>query len=209
MENRPYSGPSDRNKQPILKVLENYLSATSHVFEIASGGGVHAIYFTKELPGLTWQISETRESIEALKYWVKDDISSQLPEPMELDATWETWPLNQVENFFSSNTAHYLPWNAVSSMFKGVGTHLKKDGYFFLYGPFNYQGRFTSESNRNFDSHLKSGDPKRGIRDLDDLLKIAGQSSLYLYHDHEMPSNNRILVWRKQPSNYEQPEQES
>ncbi|MEW8499326.1 MAG: DUF938 domain-containing protein, partial [Candidatus Thiodiazotropha taylori] len=75
---------------------------------------------------------------------------------------------------------------------------LQAEGRFVLYGPFNYQGAFTSESNSRFDEWLKSRDPLSGIRDFDNLNALAADQGLIFEEDIEMPVNNRILVWRKQ-----------
>lgn len=44
----------DRNKGPILEVLQRVLPVTGTVLEIASGSGQHAIFFTEHLPEITW-----------------------------------------------------------------------------------------------------------------------------------------------------------
>ena len=75
---------------------------------------------------------------------------------------------------------------------------LANGGVFCLYGPFNYQGRFTSASNERFDDWLKSRDPDSGIRDIEDLCELAEKAGLVLKQDFEMPANNRILYWEKE-----------
>ena len=39
-------------------------------------------------------------------------------------------------------------------------------GVVCIYGPFRYAGRYTSDSNRDFDRMLKERDPLSGLRDL-------------------------------------------
>ena len=74
---------------------------------------------------------------------------------------------------------------------------MHEESVFLLYGPFNYQGRYTSDSNARFDVWLKQRDPASGIKDFEWLTDIAGQSGLKCTHDFELPANNRILVWQK------------
>jgi hypothetical protein len=82
-------------------------------------------------------------------------------------------------------------------MFSGIGKVLASGGIFCLYGPFNYQGRFTSASNERFEYWLKDRDPLSGLRNFEDLDELADNNGLSLKADHEMPVNNRLLVWTK------------
>ncbi|HSC87570.1 MAG TPA: DUF938 domain-containing protein, partial [Polyangiaceae bacterium] len=65
-----------------------------------------------------------------------------------------------------------------------------------VYGPFNYGGGFTSDSNAQFDQWLKARNPLSGIRDFDAVDALARAAGLQLVEDRAMPANNRCLVWR-------------
>jgi hypothetical protein len=80
---------------------------------------------------------------------------------------------------------------------EGIGRVLADGGLLVLYGPFNYGGQFTSESNARFDTWLKDRDPVSGIRDFEKVDALAHAQGLRLIADHEMPANNRTLVWRR------------
>jgi hypothetical protein len=82
-------------------------------------------------------------------------------------------------------------------MFTGIGNLLEKGTCCCLYGPFNYAGTYTSDSNKRFDSWLKERDPASGIRDFEAISELADANGLALINDHEMPVNNRLLVWKK------------
>ncbi|KPK50680.1 MAG: methylase, partial [Thiotrichales bacterium SG8_50] len=71
-------------------------------------------------------------------------------------------------------------------------------GRLMLYGPFNYHGEYSSDSNARFDDWLKARDPESGIRDFEAVDALAQKAGLVLEQDYEMPANNRILCWRKQ-----------
>ena len=86
---------------------------------------------------------------------------------------------------------------SVAGLFRGIGTHLDDNGLVFIYGPFNYNGAFTSDSNRRFDAQLRARDAASGIRDFEYLVELANGVSLKLIEDNEMPANNRLLVWRR------------
>ena len=86
---------------------------------------------------------------------------------------------------------------AVAAMFSGVGRVLHPGAQFLLYGPFNYDGQFTSPSNRDFDARLRAYDPAMGVRDVAWLTELATASAMALAEDIEMPVNNRLLIWQK------------
>ena len=88
-----------------------------------------------------------------------------------------------------------MPTVAVEAMFAGVARVLKPGAPFFLYGPFMYDGRHTSESNLRFDHWLRTQEVQRGVRDVAWLQQVAATVGLFLAEDVDMPANNRILVW--------------
>ena len=90
-----------------------------------------------------------------------------------------------------------MGWPQVEAFFAGVGKVLQEDGLLIVYGPFNYGGEFTSDSNRAFDQWLKDRDPASGIRDFEAVDALARAIGLALVEDNAMPANNRALVWQK------------
>jgi hypothetical protein len=68
-----------------------------------------------------------------------------------------------------------------------------------VYGPFNYDGNYSSDSNREFDAWLHARDPRMGIRDFEAVDALAQKNGLALVADIAMPANNRLLVWRRKP----------
>jgi SAM-dependent methyltransferase len=186
-----FSEASERNRGPILEVLKRIFSRTRFVLEIGSGTGQHAAYFAAELPHLVWQASDVAENLPGIREWVSE------PPPIELDVDKE-WPQLDVDAVFSANTCHIISWPQVERMFAGVGRLLPAYGVFALYGPFNYGGRHTSESNARFDAMLRARDPASGLRDVDDIVRLAALNGLGLEEDNAMPANNRLLVFQKQ-----------
>lgn len=63
-----------------------------------------------------------------------------------------------------------------------------------IYGPFNYNGEYTSDSNALFDQWLKEQYPSCGIKDFEDIMSFATAAGLGLTNDMAMPANNRLLV---------------
>ena len=85
-------------------------------------------------------------------------------------------------------------------MFEGIGRRLPVHGVFALYGPFNYGGRHTSESNARFDAMLRGRDPQSGLRDIEAILALGEREYLKKAEDIAMPANNRLLVFRRAES---------
>lgn len=192
---KPFSQACANNKQPILNVIAPLLADKKSLLEIGSGTGQHAVYFAEKLPHLFWQTSDQEENHSGINQWLDDANLSNIGRPMVLDVQNDRWPSVKQDAIYSANTAHIMSWEMVESMFSGIGNSLAKQGLFILYGPFNYQGKFTSESNERFEQWLKGIDSKRGIRDFEAIDKLANNVGLSLLYDFEMPANNRLLVW--------------
>jgi len=74
---------------------------------------------------------------------------------------------------------------------------LSAGGVLCVYGPFRYTGRYTSNSNQDFDRMLQERDPKSGLRDIKEITALAMQYGLRLRADHDLPANNRLLEFIK------------
>ncbi len=194
---KSFSEACERNKDVILSTIKPLLSDNKSLLEIGSGNGQHAVYFSERLPRLTWQTSDCIENHVDINEWINEFGGDNIKRPLALNVLDDPWPKGFFDAIYSANTVHIMSWSAVQAFFTGGGDILRKDGLFILYGPFNYKGIFTSESNRKFEGWLKSVDPERGIRDFEAVNELARLSSLSLVDDIEMPANNRILVWKK------------
>ena len=194
--NKPFAESSEQNKQVILQVLQTLFIAPGEVLEIGSGTGQHAVHCSQHLPHLMWQPTDCADQIPGMSLWFNDVTHQRIRPPLLLDVT-QNWPSQSFDYVFTANTLHIVSWVAVQSMFAGVGKNLKSGGLFVQYGPFNYGGKFTSDSNARFEQWLKSRDPLSGIRNFEDLEILAKQHNMVLHSDHEMPVNNRVLVWQK------------
>jgi cyclopropane fatty-acyl-phospholipid synthase-like methyltransferase len=194
---KPCAESSEQNWRPILATISPLLQSCKTVLEIGSGTGQHAVYFSEQLPHLMWQCSDRLENHEAINLWIDDAAIGNVLRPIELDTLSNTWPDRSYDGVFSANTVHIMNWQAVAAMFAGVGKCLESAGMFLLYGPFNYDGQYTSESNGRFDQWLKERDPQSGVRDFEALDKLASQAGLKLVEDYQMPANNRLLYWKK------------
>ncbi|VAW95181.1 hypothetical protein MNBD_GAMMA20-662 [hydrothermal vent metagenome] len=194
---KPFAESCEQNKHPILAVLREEFAQASEILEIGSGTGQHAVFFANALPHLHWQTSDCAENHSGILAWLNEDGGDNVHLPLTLDVSHDPWPRHFYDGIFSANTVHIMGWMEVEKLFEGIGRILNSGGRFCLYGPFNRDGKFTSESNARFDVWLKQRDPKSGIRDRAELDELAQGQGLQPVADHEMPANNRILVWQR------------
>ena len=194
---KPYSESCDQNRDPILEVIQPLLKEKESVLEVGSGTGQHAVYFAKEMPHLIWQTSDQEVYHEGIKRWLDDAKLDNTPPPIPLNVSTDTWPTQSFDAVFSANAVHIMAWDNVVDFFKNAPKLVNKGGLFIFYGPFNYNQQYTSESNARFDIWLKQRDPQSAIRDFEALDELAQKAEMTLQSDHDLPANNRILVWEK------------
>lgn len=195
----PFSAACERNKDPILEVLRVRFADRAQVLEIGSGTGQHAVHFARALAHLTWHPTEQLAYLADLTERVKLEGPHNLRPPTVLDVRQSIWPLRNVDAIFTANTLHIMSWAEVMSLFHGIGTVLSPGGVLCIYGPFRYAGRHTSDSNRDFDLMLQERDPDSGLRDMQAVTALAQQYGLRLDADHDLPANNRLVVFTKEP----------
>lgn len=197
MLNKPFSQACENNKTPILKVIRDVFCQPVTVWEIGSGSGQHACYFARELPHLVWQPTDLAENHPGINAWRDEVRLPNLNQPFVLDVTNTAWPCKRMDAVFTANTLHIMSWQNVTILFECLQNYLTLSAKVCIYGPFNYNGKFTTDSNANFDLWLKNRDPLSGIRDFEAVVKLAENAGLKLIKDNPMPANNRLLVFQK------------
>jgi trans-aconitate methyltransferase len=193
---KPFAPACERNRQPILDQLQTIFAEVDSVLEIGSGTGQHAVFFAQHLPHLQWQPSDRAENLAGIAAWCSEVQLPNLRMPIELDID-KPWPLQTVAAVFTANTLHIMNWRQVQIFFKELARHMVGGSVLAVYGPFNYNGRYTSESNAQFDQWLKMQSPYSAIRDFEAVDALAKGAGLTLVADQEMPANNRLLHWVK------------
>jgi cyclopropane fatty-acyl-phospholipid synthase-like methyltransferase len=195
---KPHSPSCDRNREPILALLREHFTDRRRVLEIGSGTGQHAVSFAAALPHLVWHCSDREENLAGIRLWLDEAALPNTPPPLELDVNG-AWPGQRFDAVFSANTLHIMAWPEVERLFAGLAGVLAEDARLAIYGPFNYGGRYTSDSNAQFDAWLKQRGAHQGIRDFEAVDALAAGIGLVLAEDRAMPANNRCLVWRRPP----------
>jgi len=197
LSDKPFAESCVENRAPILAVLRAVFADRSRVLEIGSGTGQHAVYFAPELPHLTWQTADVPQHHAGIRQWLAEAALPNVLPPLELDVNSTEWHSGLYDAVFSANTLHIMSWPEVERLFAGIGAVLESGGVLAIYGPFNINGAFTSESNARFDAWLKARDPASGVRDFEAVDALARAQGLVLQQDVAMPANNRTLVWRR------------
>jgi Protein of unknown function (DUF938) len=189
---------TQRNRAPILAVLERILPKQGTVLEIASGTGEHAVYFAAAMPGIAWQPSDpVAAHLQSITVWREATAVANVLAPLVLDVESVPWPIQHADAVVNINMIHIAPWSACIALMKGAALLLEPGAPLFLYGPFKRDGKHTSESNEAFDLRLRSEDPRWGVRDLGDVEAAALEAGFGLQEIVAMPANNLSLVFRR------------
>jgi SAM-dependent methyltransferase len=195
---RQHAPSAERNREPILAVLERVLPATGTVLEIASGTGQHAIHFAAALPGLVWQPSdldgEARASIAA---WTAHSGLTNVRPPLAIDVRDASWGIEAAAAIVCINMIHISPWASAQGLIGGAGRLLGPGGVLFLYGPYRRGGAHTAPTNAAFDDQLQSRNPAWGVRNMEDVVALAEAAGFDADEPIAMPANNFSLVFRK------------
>jgi SAM-dependent methyltransferase len=190
-----YPAP-ERNKGPILEVLQRVLPRRGTVLEIASGTGQHIVHFAQALPETSWQPSDPEADHRAsiLARTVAAGLTNVAP-PLTLDVRQRPWPA-QADAILCINMIHIAPWDAALALLSEAGRLLPANGVLYLYGPYRRDGRDTAPSNADFDADLRRRNPEWGVRDLQDVQHHAADAGLVLQEVVAMPANNLSVIFR-------------
>lgn len=197
MTHKPFSQACDNNKAPILQIISSVFSKPVNVWEIGSGTGQHACHFAKHLPHVVWQPTDRHQNLPGIRLWQEEAQLTNLKSPLALNVTDAQWPCTAIDALFTANTLHIMSWDEVQLLFERLAKHLNPSAIVCIYGPFNYNGAYTSDSNAWFDQSLKNQNPLSGIRDFEDIVQLAASIGCQLANDFAMPANNRLLVFQR------------
>jgi hypothetical protein len=193
----PFSQACENNKALIVSVISQYFLPGITVLEIGSYTTQHVKFFAQQLPEVTWQPSDTPENLTTVQAGLASKALPNILPPVALDVSQVKWPVEQAEGIFSANTLHIMSEPYVACFFRGAGKILQPQSCLCVYGPFKYEGNYTSDSNARFQDWLQDRDPASGIRDFETVDALAKEAGLELVADHVMPANNQLLVWQK------------
>ena len=199
MTNELLTSPAaERNKEPILTVLEAVLPAKGSVLEIASGSGQHVTFFATHLPGIRWQPTEPdAASREAIVTRIREAGLTNIDPPVGLDVHEPRWPVApHYDAVLCINMVHISAWSSTNALCLGAARHLRTGGRLVLYGPFLESGTAV-QSNLDFDSTLKRRNQDWGLRDLEEVTRTAALHGLHRQQIVRMPANNLTVIFTK------------
>ena len=193
----PFSQPAENNSGPILGQLQRLLERAQSVVELGAGTGQHAVAFARALPHLHWQPTEHPRSMATLRPRCEAAALANLAPPVALDITERPWSGDWPDALYTANTLHIVSETVVEALFAECGLRARDASRLIVYGPFNYGGNYTSDSNAQFDDWLHERDPQSGIRDFEWVNELAEAAGYSLLEDIAMPANNRLLCWEQ------------
>jgi len=155
------------------------------------------VHFAAALPYLTWHSSDRAENLPGIRMWLDEAALPNTPAPLAFDVAAGPWPTQDFDAIFSANTLHIMSWGEVEALFAQLPHIATCDARLAVYGPFNYDGKYTSASNAAFDRDLKMRAPRMGIRDFEAVNLLAQAAGFAAIDDIAMPANNRTLVWQR------------
>ncbi len=212
---RQYAPATQRNRQPILDVLQQVLPPTGTVLEISSGTGEHATFFAPALAPRQWLPSDPNPIAQAsIAAWRDHCPSPNLHPPISLNVCDPRWPVEQeplpeplhsngfvvgnIQAIVNINMIHIAPWAACLGLMAGAQRILPPNGVLYLYGPFQQNGQHTAPSNAAFDQSLRSQNPEWGVRDLEAVIAVAAAHELTFAKTIAMPANNLSVIFQRQ-----------
>ncbi|WP_413583206.1 DUF938 domain-containing protein [Bdellovibrio sp. HCB288] len=194
----PHSPSAERNKEPILEVLKKVIRAEDQrLLEVGSGTGQHAVYLAPFFPKMEWQPTEVSENLPALKARIKEEGSPNIKTPYRMKVGEDDFPIRSYDVILTINTFHIMSWKECKTFIKLISGRLQEGGKVLIYGPFNYNGKFTAPTNEEFDKTLREANPQSGIRAFEDVISAMFKNEFELVKDYEMPANNRLLYFRR------------
>lgn len=212
-----------RNSEPILKVLLNLFDRVTpnlKLLEIASGSGQHAAYFATHFPNITFQPSEHDvKMLPSIETYARNCTTKNICPPMVIDVkkSFTYWGKNMTINgpylnglqhidfkelneyfdyMININMIHTSPIECSIALFSNAAGLLKQNGLLITYGPLIIDNTAV-QSNWDFNSMLIEMNPEWGLRELTELKGFAKNEGIELQKVIDMPSNNKICVWKK------------
>ncbi len=205
LDRRRYAPATQRNREPILAILQQVLPPTGTILEISSGTGEHAIFMAPQLAPRAWLPSDPNPDARAsIAAWQQAAPCANLHPPIDLDASSSEWSVESDESFklepitaiVNINMVHIAPKSAYLGLMAGASRILPNKGILYLYGPFKQGGEHTAPSNAAFDASLQAQNPEWGIRDLAEITAAAETHNLHLHKIFPMPANNLSVIFQ-------------
>ncbi|MGK7932420.1 MAG: DUF938 domain-containing protein [Microcystaceae cyanobacterium] len=199
---RNYAPATQRNRQPILEVLQSTLPATGNILEIASGTGEHAVFFAPFFSSRQWFPSDVNPiSCQSIEAWRQHSSVENVQSSCIINVLnhqwWQEINIPNLTTIININMIHISPWQATVGLMEGASYLLPQDGILYLYGPYQQEGKHTAPSNESFDQSLQAQNPEWGVRHLEEVIELADKNQLLWQQTVKMPANNLSVIFKK------------
>lgn len=195
---KPFSPAAQRNCHAIAQALSAELNLEEHVFEFGSGSGQHICHFAKQYPGSTWQPSDLKHQLPGIQLWIEESGCTNILPPIAMDLADDIRPDLKATLCYSANTLHIVSFSLVQQLFLHAAAQLSDGGKLCVYGPFRFDGVYTSDGNRQFDRQLRERDPASGLREFNELNEFGMRQGFAHARVIDMPANNHFLIWDRE-----------
>lgn len=197
MTSAHFSPAAERNKQPILEVLQKRLPASGKALEIASGTGQHVAWFARHLAPWQWQPTDaSNENFASIAAHTAGLHNVHAPCVLDvLKTPWMADTSTQFDAVYCANMIHISPWATTTALMHGAAQVLAPGGVLLTYGPYLEDDAPTAEGNQNFDASLRAQNPNWGIRRREAVEQEAAKTGLKLVQRVALPTNNLLLIW--------------
>ncbi|KAI8818818.1 uncharacterized protein EV422DRAFT_166435 [Fimicolochytrium jonesii] len=195
---------AERNKEPILQALTPYLQKASRVLELSSGSGQHITHFAASFPHTHFQPSELADPALHASITAYIAPHPNISPPITLNVlsqpNWDNLLTLVGEEggydvVYMGNVLHIAPWEVTLAVAQNLHRVVREEGVVVVYGPFKKEGKFTTESNEDFNRTLRERNAEWGLRDIGDVEREFGKGGLRLVEVRDMPANNFLLVF--------------
>ena len=184
-----------------------------NILEVGSGKGMHINYFAKHfresnIGNIKWQPTDRNEDAfhvinQNILIYNHMDI---VKEPMVLDLNdslhmYDT-KRTKYDMVFAINVFHCISFECwqrfIRHSFYNLLNFDNPNRLILLYGPFNVDNKFTSQSNEEFDAFMREtgGNKDYYLKDITAMNEYANEYSMELCESIPMPSNNFCFVFR-------------
>ena len=173
------------------------------MLEIASGFGEAVSYLASCYPDVVFLPTDAQKPCLERLHELAQTHKNML-QPLKLNIFSETqWEKVHKEEAFDGilvfNLIHLIPWPGTYLLLEHASRLLKDEtGFLAIHGPFKREGMFMSAADRLFDEDIRSRDPEWGLRDLEEVIRIAGEYQFRKEEVREMPAGNWMLILRRQ-----------
>ena len=202
-----YAPATERNRAPLLAVLQSQLPEQGVVLEIAAGSGQHAAYFAPQLAPRLWLPTDGAANLASINEWCAEADSASLLATQHLDVL-----RHRVGGRAASLTGRAFPRSSTSIcciLRRGLCCH----GFIrWRQADSRARGRCPplwalqtarSTYRRSLTRHLtltqlRAENASWGIRDQEAVTDVAREAGFECAKTIAMPANNQVLVFHHQ-----------